>query len=110
MVNPSAKRKELLFDREQIASQLTEIVQDPFEARQLPIAELKAGEDGRTFTFKVVSKADSTFYFSYDYPSRKLTHLKDKRWNWISRIGLLYRPMASVYLCQGLRFVLYEHR
>jgi hypothetical protein len=57
VVNPSAKRKELLFDREQIASQLTEIVQDPFEARQLPIAELKAGEDGRTFTFKVVSKA-----------------------------------------------------
>lgn len=41
VVNPSAKRKELLFDREQIASQLTEIVQDPFEARQLPIAELR---------------------------------------------------------------------
>lgn len=79
VVNPSAKRKELLFDRERMASQLTEIVQDPFEARQLPIADLKAGEDGRTFTFKVVSKADSTFYFSYHYPSRKLTHLKDKK-------------------------------
>ena len=79
VVNPSAKRKELLFDRERMASQLTEIIQDPFEARQLPIADLKVGEDGRTFTFKVVSKADSTFYFSYDYPSRKLTHLKDKK-------------------------------
>ena len=79
VVNPTAKRKDLLFDRDRLASQLTEIVQDPFEAHQLPIADLKAGEDGRTFTFKVVSKADSTFYFSYDYPTQKLTYLKDKK-------------------------------
>ena len=51
VVNPTAKRKDLLFDRDRLASQLTEIVQDPFEAHQLPIADLKAGEDGRTFTF-----------------------------------------------------------
>ena len=47
VVNPTAKTKTLLFDREEMAAQLTEIVQDPFEARQLPITNLKAKEDGR---------------------------------------------------------------
>ena len=96
VVNPTARTKNLLFDREEMASQLTEIVGDPFEARQLPIRNLKAMEDGRTFTFEVTSTRDAkpkkddkkakkggkpkkeVFYFSYDYPSRKLTHLKDK--------------------------------
>jgi len=94
VVNPTARTKNLLFNREEIAAQLTEIVQDPFEARQLPIKNLKAKEDGRTFTFEVVSSRDAkpkkdakkkdakpkkeVFYFSYDYPSRKLIHLKDQ--------------------------------
>ena len=92
VVNPTARTKNLLFNREEIAAQLTEIVQDPFEARQLPIKNLKAKEDGRTFTFEVTSSRDAkpekgekkgkakkeVFYFSYDYPSRKLTHLKDQ--------------------------------
>ena len=92
VVNPTARTKNLLFNREEIAAQLTEIVQDPFEACQLPIKNLKAKEDGRTFTFEVTSSRDAkpkkgekkgkakkeVFYFSYDYPSRKLTHLKDQ--------------------------------
>ena len=94
VVNPTARTQNLLFDREEMASQLTEIVQDPLEARQLPIRKLKAKEDGRTFTFEVQSTRDAKpkkgekkgkgkskkeiFYFSYDYPTRKLTHLKDK--------------------------------
>ena len=92
VVNPTARTKNLLFDREEMAAQLTEIVQDPFEARQLPIRKLKAKEDGRTFTFEVQSSRDAkpkkgekkgkakkeVLYFSYDYPTRKLTHLKDK--------------------------------
>ena len=94
VVNPTARTKSLLFDREEMAAQLTEIVQDPFEARQLPIRKLKAKEDGRTFTFEVQSTRDvkpkkgekkgkgkakkEVFYFSYDYPTRKLTHLKDQ--------------------------------
>ena len=94
VVNPTARTKNLLFNREEMASQLSEIVQDPFEARQLPIKNLKAKEDGKTFTFEVVSSRDAkpkkdakkkdakskkeVFYFSYDYPTRKLTHLKDK--------------------------------
>ena len=89
VVTPSQKKKELLFDRDKLAAQLTEIVKDPFEARQLPVKNLKAEADGRTFTFEVVSSQDEkndkdnktekkVFYFSYDFPSRKLTHLADK--------------------------------
>lgn len=103
VVNPSSRSKELLFDRDELASQLSEIVRDPFEARQLPVRNLKAKEDGRTFTFEVVSSRDAkpkkedkknkdekeVFYFSYDYPTRKLTHLKDgekepERLSWAS--------------------------
>ena len=92
VVDPSAKTRKPLFDRDEMASQLTEIVHDPFEARHLPIRNLKAGEDGRTFTFEVTSTKDKkedkdkkgkkggkeVFYFSYDYPTGKLTHLEDK--------------------------------
>lgn len=92
VVDPASRSKKQLFDRDELASQLTEIVKDPFEARHLPVKNLKAKEDGRTFTFEVVSsqevksekedkkekKEKEIFYFSYDYPTRKLTHLKDK--------------------------------
>ena len=92
VVEPATKSKKLLFNREELAAQLTEIVKDPFEARQLPIRNLKAKEDGRTFTFEVQSTKDAkpkkdddkkkggkeVFYFSYDYPTQKLTHLVDK--------------------------------
>ena len=90
VVTPAAKTKSLLFDRDEIAAQLTEIVKDPYEARHLPIRNLKAKEDGRTFTFEVTSSKDApkddkkkgskkeVFYFSYDFPTQKLTHLKDK--------------------------------
>ena len=59
VVNPNTRSKQLLFNREEIAAQLTEIVKDPFEARQLPIRNLKAKEDGRTFTFEVTSTKDA---------------------------------------------------
>ena len=92
VVDPSAKSKTQLFDRDEIAAQLTEIVKDPYEARHLPIRNLKAKEDGRTFTFEVTSTKDAkpekdskkkkgqkeVFYFSYDFPTGKLTHLKDQ--------------------------------
>ncbi|MGL4519867.1 MAG: alpha/beta fold hydrolase [Phocaeicola sp.] len=100
VVEPATRSKKLLFNREELAAQLTEIVRDPFEARQLPIKALKAQEDGRTFTFEVVSSKDAKpkegekekgekkgskgkpekeiFYFSYDYTTQQLTHLTDK--------------------------------
>ncbi len=94
VVDPDARRKTPLFDRDELASQLTEIVHDPFEARHLPIQNLKVQEDGRTFTFEVTSSQDKkpkkddkkktdkpekeVFYFSYDYPTRKLTRLTEE--------------------------------
>ena len=90
VVTPSQKKKELLFDRDKLAAELTEIVQDPFEARHLPVKNLKVDADGKTFTFEVVSSQNEqskdkkgktekkVFYFSYDYTTKKLTHLKDK--------------------------------
>lgn len=89
VVDPVKKTRLPLFDRDEMAAQLTETVKDPFEARHLPIENLKAGEDGRTFTFEVTSSKDAkpdkdkkdkkkgkkkeVFYFSYDYPTQKLT-------------------------------------
>ena len=88
VVDPSKKVKSPLFDRDELAAQLTEIVRDPYDAHHLPIRNLKAKEDGKTFTFEVTSTKEvkndkgkmekEVFYFSYDYPSQKLTHLKDK--------------------------------
>ena len=112
VVDPAARTKKLLFDRDELASQLTEIVKDPFEARHLPITNLKAEEDGRTFTFEVKSTKDATpkkdgkdkkdkknekeiFYFSYDYPTRKLTHLKDKEDDLKKSIGGRSRRMVK---------------
>ena len=88
VVDPSKKVKRPLFDRDELAAQLTEIVRDPYDAHHLPVRNLKAKEDGKTFTFEVTStrevkndkgkKEKEVFYFSYDYPSQTLTHLKDK--------------------------------
>lgn len=94
VVDPVARTKQPLFNLDAVAAQITEIVKDPFTAQHLPIQKLEAQEDGRTFTFQITStqdaKKDSTdkkenknkkevFYFSYDYPTRKLTWLQDKK-------------------------------
>ena len=122
VVDPAKKSKQLLFDRDRIAAQLTEIVHDPFEARHLPIQNLKAAEDGRTFTFEVTSSKDAkpekdkkdkkkgkkkeVFYFSYDYPSKKLTWLEDKeedpkklRWGSVSpdKKTVIYAKDMNLY-------------
>ena len=88
VVDPAKRTKTPLFDRDELAAQLTETVRDPYEARHLPIRNLKAKEDGKTFTFEVTSSKEvknekgkmekEVFYFSYDYPTKTLTHLKDK--------------------------------
>lgn len=117
VVNPASKTKKPLFDRDEMASQLTETVRDPYDARHLPIRNLKAKEDGRTFTFEVVSSKDApkekgnktkkeTFYFSYDYPTGKLTHLEDQeeepkrlRWGSVSpdKKTVIYAKDLNLY-------------
>ena len=88
VVDPSKKKQTPLFDRDELAAQLTETVRDPYDARHLPIRNLKAKEDGKSFTFEVTSTKEvknekgkmekEVFHFSYDWPTRTLTHLKDK--------------------------------
>ena len=122
VVDPGKKTKNQLFDRDEIAAQLTEIVKDPFEAQHLPINNLKAQEDGRTFTFEVTSSKDAkpdkdkkdkkkgkkkeVFYFSYDYPTKKLTWLEDKeeeperlRWGSVSpdKKTVIYAKDMNLY-------------
>ncbi len=93
VVDPSKKNKQELFDRVEMAARLSEIVHDPFLADRLPIENLQAMADGKTFTFTVTSSQDNDqkdekgekekgkkrFFFSYDYQTRELTHLKDKK-------------------------------
>ena len=122
VVDPGKKTKSMLFDRDEIAAQLTEIVKDPFDAQHLPITNLKAQEDGRTFTFEVTSSKDAkpdkdkkdkkkgkkkeVFYFSYDYPTKELTWLEDKeedpdrlRWGSVSpdKTTVIYAKDMNLY-------------
>ncbi len=46
IVNPSAKSKRPLFDREAVAAELSLITHDPIVADHLPISGLEAKEDG----------------------------------------------------------------
>ena len=78
VVDPDRKSKTLLFDLDDLASQITEIVKDPFTAQQLPISGLKLLDDDKRFTFNLKSSVNKTFYFSYDYISRRLTYSMDK--------------------------------
>lgn len=90
VVEPSARTQQQLFDRDDLAARLTEIVHDPFDAQHLPVRKLKAQPDGHTFTFEVTStqevkkkdnpkkKEKKVFYFTYDYKTRQLTHNVDK--------------------------------
>lgn len=72
VVDPELGKKLPLFDLEELAAEITEITKDPFVAEQLPVKNLKLSDDDRTFTFEIAASV-KTFYFSYDYISRKLT-------------------------------------
>lgn len=101
IVDASTRNQRQLFDLDELAAQLTEIVKDPFDAQHLSIRNLKAKEDARTFTFEVQSSKDKeksanntgkkkeVFYFSYDSQTRKLTQVeedesKNLRWGSVS--------------------------
>ena len=91
VVDPVARSKQPLFDRDWMAARLTEIVQDPYSARHLPIRDLQAKEDGKTFTFWVESKQGEkkdTLYFSYNYQNKQLLKTEkdelDKQLEWAS--------------------------
>ncbi|MDR1557136.1 MAG: DPP IV N-terminal domain-containing protein [Tannerellaceae bacterium] len=88
VVDPETAKKQALFDLDELAAQISETVKDPFTAQQLPITNLRLEDDDRTFTFEIASSA-KTFFFSYDYITRRLTESEKKqepeeRWGNIS--------------------------
>ncbi|MCM1178289.1 MAG: prolyl oligopeptidase family serine peptidase [Clostridium sp.] len=84
IVDPATGKKQEIFDMEKLAMEITGIVRDPFEARHLPMDNLRLVDD-KVFTFDIrstVEEKDSTlqkedgnkkiFHFEYDLASRKL--------------------------------------
>lgn len=94
IVDPASKTKRPIFDKDKLASEITMIVQDPFDGQNLPIQNLKFTEDEKSVQFEVKSSIDEvkkdrinkkaadslqkkTFYFRYDLSSQRLQELKD---------------------------------
>ena len=88
VVDPENGKKQPLFDLDELAAEITSTTKDPFDAKQLPFKNLKLEDDDRTFTFDVATSTKDTFYFTYDYITRKLDTRKEKntplRWGNIS--------------------------
>jgi len=105
LVDPSRKDRRLLFDPVEVAARVTEIVGDPFEAKHLPIENLKFVKDETAIRFDIKSTLDEeekkeegeekkeegeqkkketkgkpkkkVFTFEYDLRTGILTHLED---------------------------------
>lgn len=94
LVDPASKSKRLMFDTDKLASEITMIMQDPFDGQNLPIENLKFVEDEKSVQFEMKSSLDEvkkdridkkaadslqkkTFYFRYNLTTQKLDELKD---------------------------------
>lgn len=69
-VDPKAAKKVPLFDRTNVAMQLSELLQKPVEATQLPISRGSVNDDGTKFKF-----VSGEWQFEYDLKGEKLTRL-----------------------------------
>lgn len=106
LVDPVAKRKDLLFDNATMAAQLTKIIRDPLDAQNITIHNLTFTRDENKIRFEVPSTNDTVktkeerekltnrsdtlkkkvFHFEYDLRSRQLTEISDT---------LKYKPHLS---------------
>ncbi len=97
IVDPQARRKDLLFDNADFAAQLTRIVRDPFDSQNIDIRNLRFTEDETKFRFEVQSTKDTVknaeerkkstnktdslkkkvFYLEYDLSTRRIVELSD---------------------------------
>jgi dipeptidyl-peptidase-4 len=94
IVDPSSRSKKLMFDNAKLASLITLIVKDPFDAQHLPIENLKFTKDEKLIQFELKSTVDQlkkerkdkkaadslekkTFYFQYNLQDEKLVELKN---------------------------------
>lgn len=91
IVDPVACTKKELFDMDRLASELTQIIRDPYDWQHIPIQELTLKDDN-TFTFKVTSSQDApadsltgkpagkkVFRFEYTVSDRKLKDVTDEK-------------------------------
>ncbi len=58
IVNPAAKTKNILFDADRLAAEISKIVKDPFDGKHLDITNLKFLEDENTIELKIKSSLD----------------------------------------------------
>jgi len=97
IVDPGRKIKKLMFDNTTMASKLTELTQDPYDAKHLPINKIKFVDKEQSIRFMVESsqealpdtskakkekssppkKKKKKNYFLYNLSSKNLTLLKD---------------------------------
>jgi dipeptidyl-peptidase-4 len=94
IVDPALKSKKMLFDNEKLASAITLIVRDPFDAQHLPIENVKFSKDEKSISFEVKSSIDEIkkdrkdkkaadslqkkiFFFTYELATNKLTEVKN---------------------------------
>ena len=94
IVEPAIRSKKLLFDNAKLASAITLVIRDPFDAQHLPIENLKFAKDEKSINFEIRSTieevkkdrkdkkaADSMqkkiFFFNYELASNKLTEVKN---------------------------------
>lgn len=59
LVDPTAKRKDLLFDNSEIAAKITRIVRNPFDAQHLELRDLRFTKDEGKIQFEVQSTKDT---------------------------------------------------
>ena len=108
IAEPASGTVKPVFDMEKLAMQITEIVKDPFEARHLPIRNLRIDpENDNVLKFDIQSSQEKkdtsknakteklTYHFKYDITSKKLTfNTKDEvakypEWANVSPDGLV---------------------
>lgn len=108
IVDPSSRKKSLLFDNSDMAAKVTRIVKNPFDAQHLPLQNLRFVEDSdQLIRFEVQSTKDTIknadeikkltnkkdtlkkklFYFEYNINSKALKEISDStkqkdRLNW----------------------------
>lgn len=94
IVDPVLKTKNVLFDPEKLAAEITLVVRDPFDAQHLPIENLKFAKDEKSINFEIKSTVDELkkdrkdkkaadsmqkkiFSFNYELASGRLTEVKN---------------------------------
>ncbi|WP_333492323.1 S9 family peptidase [Sanguibacteroides sp. AM78-02pH3A] len=69
-VDPKARKKQELFDRDFMARELSKIIHKPMNSKNLTLQNIRFKKDEKTMTFQM-----DTFAFSYDIFARRLVKL-----------------------------------